>query len=333
MSQPLITIGVSTYNRATSLAQHCLSAIAQLSYSNYEVIVIDDCSTDQTPEILGQYQKLLNLRAFRNSRNRGLCYSRNRILAEAQGEIILFTDDDVSLFPDCLDQVLKVHTETDAAFVWGCVYQCHSSEDWTQPTFGTGSLFSMRRLVANYFRFDPNIRYFRTYGCEEHDFARRVQTKLNITLAEKVRANHYQAPAKNRAWRGLGGDLNYLYEKLKQGSISNYYGCLMLGSVYAIQRLTSDQGSKSDQQMFRRDYQEAVYALHRFLVLVKEKRFEIAIKYLFYILIDIPIRAWVQGRIEAKQLRQFSASTITEVYKNGTAVKVLSLLQQALPGF
>jgi glycosyltransferase involved in cell wall biosynthesis len=314
MSQPLITIGISTYNRAKSLDQYCLVAISQLNYSNYEVIVVDDCSTDQTQSILAEYQSKLPLRILRNPKNRGLCYSRNRILAEAQGEIIIFTDDDVSLFPDCLDEILKVYSQTEAAFAWGCVYQCHSSEDWTQPTFGTGSLFSIRRCIADYFKFDTNIRYFKTYGCEEHDFARRVQTKLGVISAVEAKANHYQAPAKDRAWRGLGGDLNYLYERLKRGSLLGYYSCLLLGFVYTTYHLTVANGSKpSKNQLFQRDYQEAVHALRRFLVLIKERRFAIAGQYLFYVWFDIPVRAWFQRRIERQQLQQVSALAITSI--------------------
>ncbi|MDJ0673946.1 MAG: glycosyltransferase family 2 protein [Calothrix sp. MO_167.B42] len=307
MYQPLVTIGICTFNRFESLCKYSLPAIEQLIYSNYEVIIVDDCSTDKTQQILGEYQHKINqLSVLRNEKNRGLPYSRNKILENAKGKIIVFTDDDVSIFPDCLNEIVKVYEQdSEVLFIWGGVYQCHGSWDRDQLTFGSGSLFSIRRIVAEHFRFDTNIRYFNTYGCEEHDFARRVQREqAKIVKIAAVKANHYQAPAKDRAWRGLGGNLNYLYEKVKRGSIFEYYKSILIGLPYAIQRLVLNyptQG-KSDKNA----YQEAVNSFHQVLILLKNRKFLLASKYLFYVMADIPIKAMIRKRIEAKQIHGFS---------------------------
>ena len=307
IAQPLVTIGISTYNRSESLHQYSLSAIEKLTYPNYEVIVVDDCSTDKTQQILCQYKdKLKKIRIFRNDKNRGLPYSRNQILKNAKGNIIVFTDDDVSLFPNCLDEIIKIYTQyPEVAFIWGCVYQCHGSHDRNEPTFGSGSLFSIKGTVVNCFRFDTNIQYFKTYGCEEHDFARRVQrAQLKIIKAETVKANHYQAPAKDRAWRGLGGDLNHLYEITKRNSIWMYYKCLILGIPYTFQRFTAK--NDFEEKFHQYPYKEAIHAFYRVLVFIKEGKLEIAGKYLFYTIVDIPIRAKIRGTMETKQARKFA---------------------------
>lgn len=303
--QPLITIGISTYNRAISLRDYSLPAIAELTYKNYEVIVINDFSSDTTSKVLDEYQgKIKNLRVFCNDKNRGLCYSRNRILAEAKGDFIVFTDDDVSLFPDCLDEIEKVYSHnSDAVFIWGCVYQCHGSHDRNQSTFGTGSLFSIRSIVSRHFQFDTNIRYFKTYGCEEHEFARRVQkTQAKLIQAKAVKANHYQSPAKNREWRGLGGDLNYLYEQVKLGSMLHYYGFFILGIMHSIQRLFNLDSKWRDD---KHPYKDALNSFHRIIVLIRERRFLIAIRFLYYVAIDIPVRAWNKRKLEAKHMQDF----------------------------
>jgi glycosyltransferase involved in cell wall biosynthesis len=305
MSQPLITIGISTYNRATSLRQYSLPAIAELTYPNYEVVIINDASPDDTDAALNEYQnKISHLRMFRNEKNRGLCYSRNRILKEAKGDIIVFTDDDVSLFPDCLDEIAKVYTENaEAVFIWGCVYQCHGANDHTHPTFGTGSLFSIRSIVSKHFQFDTNIRYFKTYGCEEHDFARRVQkTQAQLIKADTVRANHYESPAKDRAWRGLGGDLNYLYEQMKSGSLLHYYRCLVLGPIYSVHRLFTP---KLTWKTYTHSYKSSLECFQMTLLLLRDRKFSIAMKYLYYIAIDIPLKSWNKGRLELHQLQNF----------------------------
>ncbi|WP_016953242.1 glycosyltransferase family 2 protein [Anabaena sp. PCC 7108] len=312
-TQPLITIGISTYNRYISLKDYSLSSIEKLTYQNYEVIIVDDGSSDETPQILSEYQdKLHNLQIFCNDKNRGTPFSRNRILEKAKGDIIVFIDDDVSIFPNCLEEIIKVYTQdSQVMFIWGCVYQCHGSNDRNAPTFGTGSLFSIRRIIADCFRFDTNIRYLKTYVCEEHDFARRVQSAgAKIIKVQSVKANHYQAPSRNRYWRGLGGHLNYLYEQMKQdlNSINMYYFHLFLGVILVIKSLLKIR----DVEKNMNDYQlkEAVFMFHHLLILIKERKFLLAGKSLFYITIDIPIRAKIKNKMEIEQAKKFTENQV-----------------------
>jgi glycosyltransferase involved in cell wall biosynthesis len=308
MDQPLVTIGISTYNRSESLRQNSLAAIEKLTYSNYEVIVIDDNSQDETQAILQDYQtKISNFKFFRNSKNQGLCHSRNRILEQSKGDIIVFIDDDVSVFPNCLDEIVNAYAQDpDALFAWGGVYQCHGTCDPNQLTFGSGSLFSMRRIIAQHFRFDTNIHYMKTYGCEEHDFARRVQkAAAKIIRTPAAKANHYQAPAKNRAWRALGGDLNYLYERSKSNSVFEYYQSLLVGLWNVIVQATLNH--QSEENTVQNPYKKLIHSLcHQLLIMMRDGQWITAAKCLFYGVVDIPVKAFLQSRIEARQADSFN---------------------------
>lgn len=298
MRPELITIGVCTYNRANSLRDYALRSFEKLTYVNFEIIVIDDCSPDETQQVLAESRAQFGekLRVFRNERNRGLPYSRNRILDRARGDVVVFADDDVSLFPDSLDKVAEFcELHPTMAMAWGCVYQCHGNNDWHCPTFGTGSLMILQGRVAKNLRFDTNIRYFKTYGCEEHEFARRIQrVGLPVLKAPNVRANHYQAPSKDRAWRGLGGNLNHLYEQVKFGSVGQYYTALVGGIPYVLQKLAKLPDRA--EHVSDRGYEEARHALHHWLVFLRERRFSVAARYCFYLLFDIPVRATIARR-------------------------------------
>lgn len=300
MQQPLVSIVMATYNRASSLSSYSFPAIEKLTYPKYEVIVVDDCSTDDTQDVLQAYQKKMeNLSVLRNKSNQGAAFSRNRGAAQARGEIVVLIDDDVSPFPDCLDEVVKFFQEnSDVMAAWGCVYQYGGSWSKGASTFGTGSLWALRRVVFDRFSFDANIRYFGTPACDEHEFARRIQRHgCRIAKIEKAQANHFHGPARNRSWRGVGGDLNHLYEQVKTGSLLEYYGCIALGVTLVLrQALIKSDLNKKIQKYY---YKQAIATPHRLLVFLKERRFLLAMKWFYYVLIDIPIRAKTRSALES----------------------------------
>ena len=94
---PLVTIGVATYNRLESLKETLKSSESQ-KYNNIETIIVNDNSSDGTKEFLEMYlNKNLNVRIFNNKKNMGLAYNRNLGIFKGKGEFYTFIDDD-----DCL---------------------------------------------------------------------------------------------------------------------------------------------------------------------------------------------------------------------------------------
>ncbi len=95
MNSPLISIVIPTYNRPDFLRRAIGSALNQ-TYSNLEIIVVDDCSDLE----LDQFRKEFpSVKFYKNSDNRGACFSRNRGLEVAIGDYINFLDDDDELLP------------------------------------------------------------------------------------------------------------------------------------------------------------------------------------------------------------------------------------------
>jgi glycosyltransferase involved in cell wall biosynthesis len=87
---PSVSVVVASYNGARTL-QACLESLQRLNYPDYEVILVDDGSTDNTPEIARLYPKV---RYLRHNSNLGLSVARNTGVEAANGEIIAFTDSD-----------------------------------------------------------------------------------------------------------------------------------------------------------------------------------------------------------------------------------------------
>jgi len=94
---PKVSVVVATYNGARTL-HACLQSLARLNYSNYEVIVVDDGSTDGTPGVAHQFP---TFRCLHQS-NQGLSAARNAGIDAATGEIVAFTDDDCRVDEDWL---------------------------------------------------------------------------------------------------------------------------------------------------------------------------------------------------------------------------------------
>jgi len=115
-----LSVVVCTYNRAAYLgrmlesfyAQRCLEAL------EFELLVIDNNSTDSTPEVAAEFQGRSGFRYLQEP-VRGLSHARNRGLREARGTHIAYLDDDVLLMPDWARHLLQCFEETGADAVGG----------------------------------------------------------------------------------------------------------------------------------------------------------------------------------------------------------------------
>ena len=113
-SAPRVSIVVCTYNGGRTLDQ-CLASLLGLDYLNYEVIVVDDGSTDDTRLILGRYS---SVRAI-HQENLGLSAARNVGLQASTGEIVAYIDSDCFADTDWLTCLIDQLERTGAAAVGG----------------------------------------------------------------------------------------------------------------------------------------------------------------------------------------------------------------------
>ena len=118
---PMVSIVIPTYNRAGEIEKAVKSLLA-LAYPNYEIIVVDDASSDNTPAILDKFKN--KIRVVQRKQNGGPGSARNDGIKAAKGKFIAFTDSDCTISKQWLDTLVKFiqSTPKSTAGVCGRIY-------------------------------------------------------------------------------------------------------------------------------------------------------------------------------------------------------------------
>ena len=123
-----ISLILPVYNVEKYL-ERCLNSILSQTYSNFELIIIDDGSTDNCPQIINKYEKNdSRIKVFRQE-NKGLSAARNEGLKKANGEYIGFIDSDDYISKYYLEYLLNALTDNNAS-ISCCTYESGTEDNY-----------------------------------------------------------------------------------------------------------------------------------------------------------------------------------------------------------
>lgn len=111
----LVSIIMPSYNTAKFISETIESVLAQ-TYPNWELIIVDDCSTDDTDAVVCPYLVDDRIRYIKNEKNSGAAVSRNRALREAKGKWVAFLDSDDLWVPEKLEKQISFMKKNDYHF-------------------------------------------------------------------------------------------------------------------------------------------------------------------------------------------------------------------------
>ena len=111
----LVSIIMPSYNTAKFISETIESVLAQ-TYTNWELIIVDDCSTDDTDAVVRPYLADGRIRYIKNEKNSGAAVSRNRALREAKGKWIAFLDSDDLWLPEKLEKQIAFMEQNNCRF-------------------------------------------------------------------------------------------------------------------------------------------------------------------------------------------------------------------------
>jgi GT2 family glycosyltransferase len=203
MNAPLVSVIVPNYNYAASLPL-CIRAVQAQTYQRLELIVVDDCSTDDSARIAAD----LGARVVRTPVNGGVSAARNLGAQLASGEILVFIDSDVAAHPDAVANAVALLAEQPAL---GAVCGVHDPEPlirdslfeeyralqyhyWSVSsegliTFLFSAMCAIRREVfEDIGPFNPELN--RIAMTEEVDYGHRLTQHYGMLLTSAVGARH-----------------------------------------------------------------------------------------------------------------------------------------------
>lgn len=137
-----------SWNTARFIAKSIQCVIDQ-TYKNWELLIVDDCSTDNTDEVVKPFLKDKRVKYYKNDKNCGAALTRNRAMREAQGEWIAFLDSDDLWMPEKLER--QIHFMNDNGYVLSYhEYVKIDEEDKSLRIYVSGPAVVNKRKMYNY---------------------------------------------------------------------------------------------------------------------------------------------------------------------------------------
>ncbi len=243
MVKGLVSIITPCYNGAKYISETIESVISQ-NYTNWEMIVIDDGSHDNSAEIVREYCKKDNRIILLQQENKGSAAARNNGIRNANGQYIALLDADDLWMPQFLESQINFMNEKNAVCVC-CSYKCinESSEEILDTICAKPKITVKDMMITNYIGCLSGL-----YDCEKHG---KIYLKeelkslrddyaywLDIVKLEGVAYGNQDILAKYRVFSGsttgnkrklIGKQYKFYREYLKLGILKSFYNLFRWG--------------------------------------------------------------------------------------------------------
>lgn len=184
------SILIAHYNNAHFFKQ-CYESLKNQTFHDFEIIVVDDCSTDGSLEEIEEFTKNdQRVKIFKNQENKGVGYTKKRCVELAEGEICGFVDPDDALMPDALETNIEVYNKKNIVAAYSQFYLCDEELN-IKKTFRNSTeiknknvfFFNVNFEVAHFFTFKKE-KYLETDGINA-ELSSAVDQDLYLKLYEK----------------------------------------------------------------------------------------------------------------------------------------------------
>lgn len=187
---------IANYNNSAYL-EAALQSVINQSYNKWEIIIIDDCSSDNSVEVVNKFEGD-RIKFFRNTKNQGCGFTKRRCVELATGDICGFLDADDTLAPDALKTMVEQHKQhNEIGLFYSTHYVCDEQlnplyiPSWIGE-FKEGESQLTNTRISHFATFKMEA-YKRTEGIEP-SFQRGVDQDLYLKLEEVTKTKFIDHP-------------------------------------------------------------------------------------------------------------------------------------------
>lgn len=171
---PLFSIMIANHNDGKYIRE-ALASVEKQTYKNYEVVIVDDGSNDDSINILKELESKSNYRVYYNNKNYGCGYTKRKCVELAKGELCGFLDADDALTNEALGVMVEKHLQQpDASLIYSRYHYCDKdltpltvSSHQCQIPYGNSFLNYKRGAISHFVSFKKDF-YNKTIGINEH---------------------------------------------------------------------------------------------------------------------------------------------------------------------
>lgn len=206
IKNPKISVVINTYNGA-EVIKETLNSILRQTYQDFEVIIVDDCSTDNTVDVIKGFNDP-RIKIYRNEKNMGAAYSAQRGVELSAGEYIAKSDQDDISYENRLEYQLKYMEKNPDIFVCGAYSEIYfdggKRKAYENVIFSGANEFKYA-LLFSYIAFDhstfffrreeamqKNIKYRKYTFSEDYDFLLQAAGKAKIGIVQEVLLGYHE---------------------------------------------------------------------------------------------------------------------------------------------
>lgn len=256
------TVVIPTFNRA-DLLPLAIDSVLQQSCQDFEIIVVDNFSSDNTPQVMQRYTADERIRYFRNERNMERGYSRNVGFRNAKGEFLTLLDSDDVMYASCLQDAFEYSKQHSSKKVFHNLYEMidQQGRPSKKMTFAPIidqyrqicrsnflsciGVFLHREVYQNY-RFSEDLKMI---GSEDYEIWFRILAHYQVGRIEKVNCG-----IREHVGRSV---YSSMYENLE------YQRCKLIEMIESDPVLRSTYGDYIGYINANYFYHQAMYSLHK----------------------------------------------------------------------
>jgi glycosyltransferase involved in cell wall biosynthesis len=212
-AQPLFSVLIANYNNGKYI-EEAIQSVFNQTYTNWEIIIVDDASTDNSLSVLSKYKSDSRFLIFEGKENEGCGNSKNKCAELAKGHIAGFLDPDDLLENTALQKMIEAHFQhPDASLVYSSLFLCDeyakncTKSTYVRPIPKDSSFLKMKSgMVSQFATFKLDL-YRLTSGISKN-YKRAVDQDLYLKLEEVGKL--------------LFIDEHLYYYRINRGGISSY---------------------------------------------------------------------------------------------------------------